>query len=539
MAKIKTALISVSDKTNIVEFAKGLLDLGVDIISSGGTAKLLKENGIKATEVSEYTGFPEIMDGRVKTLHPKVHGGLLAVRDNARHQQQMKEHGILPIDMVVVNLYPFEKTVVRENVTMEEAIENIDIGGPSMIRSAAKNHKYVAVVVGPGRYKSVLEELRTNNGTVSEKTCFELALEAFRHTSSYDRVIADYFGGGGATRTNKFVHATHEPIEQERFPAVLTLELKKKQDLRYGENPHQSAAFYIEDAINEPCVSNAQQLTGKELSYNNIMDLNAALELVKEFEEPTAVIIKHTNPCGAGYAKSLAEAYIKAHSGDPVSAFGCIIGLNRKVDVQTAEEVTAPGHFVEAMIAPDYDKEAIEILTKKRKWGENLRILKTGALDTKAIDNDALDMKRVVGGLLCQGRDLITLDINTIKYVTKKRPTEKEMQNLMFAWIVCKHVKSNAIVLSKEGMVVGVGAGQMSRVDSTEIAIKKAGDKANGSVLASDAFFPFRDSIDIGVKAGITSVIQPGGSNKDDEVIAAANEHNISMVFTGQRHFRH
>ncbi len=527
MIKIKTALISVSDKANVVELAKGLVDLGVDIISSGGTAKLLKEKGIKATEVSEYTGFPEIMDGRVKTLHPKVHGGLLAVRDNAKHQQQMKEHGIRPIDMAVVNLYPFEKTVVRENVTMEEAIENIDIGGPSMIRSAAKNHKYVAVIVDPGRYKSVLEELRTYNGAISEKTCFELAVEAFRHTSSYDKAIANYFG------------VRVEPVEQELFPVVLALELKKKQDLRYGENPHQSAAFYVENAVNEPCVSNAQQLTGKELSYNNIMDLNAALEFVKEFEETAVVIIKHTNPCGAGYAKSLTEAYIKAHSGDPISAFGCIIGLNRKVDVQTAEAITAPGHFVEAMIAPDYDKEAIEILTKKRKWGESLRILRTGTFDTKAIDSNALDMKRVVGGLLVQGRDLATFDINTIKYVTKKRPTEKEMQNLMFAWIVCKHVKSNAIVLAKEGMIVGVGAGQMSRVDSTEIAIKKAGDRVHGSVLASDAFFPFRDSIDIAAKAGITSVVQPGGSNKDDEVIAAANEHNISMLFTGQRHFRH
>ncbi|HLG29845.1 MAG TPA: bifunctional phosphoribosylaminoimidazolecarboxamide formyltransferase/IMP cyclohydrolase, partial [Candidatus Brocadiales bacterium] len=458
------------------------------------------------------------------------------------HQQQMKEHGIMPIDMVVVNLYPFEKTVVRENVTMEEAIENIDIGGPSMIRSAAKNHKYVAVIVDPGRYKSVLEELRTYNGAISGKTCFELAVEAFRHTSSYDKAIADYFGVCQSDERQ----ATSD---EQRFPTVLTLRLKKKQDLRYGENPHQSAVFYVEDAVNEPCVSNAQQLTGKELSYNNIMDLNAALELVKEFEEPSVVIIKHTNPCGAGYAKSLTEAYIKAHSGDPVSAFGCIIGLNREVDVQTAEAITAPGHFVEAMIAPDYDKEAIEILTKKRKWGESLRILKTGTLPSLTlpvhgegrvgIDSNALDMKRVVGGLLVQGRDLATFDINTIKYVTKKRPTEKEVQNLMFAWIVCKHVKSNAIVLAQEGMIVGVGAGQMSRVDSTEIAIKKAGDRVHGSVLASDAFFPFRDSIDIAAKAGITSVVQPGGSNKDDEVIAAANEHNISMVFTGQRHFRH
>ncbi|MGR3311585.1 MAG: bifunctional phosphoribosylaminoimidazolecarboxamide formyltransferase/IMP cyclohydrolase, partial [Candidatus Brocadiales bacterium] len=497
MVKIKTALISVSDKTNIIEFAKGLVDLGIHIISSGGTAKLLKENGIKATEVSEYTKFPEIMDGRVKTLHPKVHGGLLAVRDNAKHQQQMKEHGIQPIDMVVVNLYPFEKTVAKENVAMEEAIENIDIGGPSMIRSAAKNHKYVAVIVDSGCYKSILEELCTNNGAISEKTCFELAVEAFKNTSSYDKAIANYFDAERPPAVR---------LAREHFPDELTLQLKKKQNLRYGENPHQSAAFYVEDAANEPCVSNAQQLAGKELSYNNIMDLNAALELVKEFEEPTVVIIKHNNPCGAGHAKSLAEAYIKAHSGDPISAFGCIIGLNRKVDVQTAEGITAPGHFIEAMIAPDYDKEAIEILTKKRKWGENLRILKTGSLDTKIIDNYAHDMKRVVGGLLTQSRDLTTFDLDTIKYVTKKKPAEKEIQDLGFAWIVCKHVKSNAIVLTKDGVVVGVGAGQMSRVDSTEIAIKKAGDRTHGSVLASDAFFPFRDSVDIAAKAGVTSI---------------------------------
>lgn len=525
MARLERALISVSDKTGIVEFARELQKLGIEIISTGGTSKLLKEGNIQVIEISEHTGFPEIMDGRVKTLHPKVHGGLLALRDNEIHRKQMKELGIKPIDMVVVNLYPFEKTIAKKDVSLEEAIENIDIGGPSMIRSASKNYKHVIVVVNPKRYEFIIEELKANHNDISEKMRFELAIEAFRTTGRYDRVIANYF----------------DSLDKEKggYPTCLSLDFIKRQSLRYGENPHQTAAFYEEENIQEPCVSNAQQLYGKELSYNNILDLNAALELVKEFERPSAIVIKHTNPCGAASADTLAEAFKKAYSGDPVSAFGCVLGLNRTVDVATAEVITEPGHFVEAIIAPEYEQNAIEILTTKRKWGSGLRLLKTGVLSTNAIDNRAYDMKRVVGGMLLQSRDLSVYDPEALKFVTRKKPSDKEMMDLRFAFIVCKHVKSNSIVLVRDEAVVGVGAGQMSRIDSTEISMKKAGDRVMGAVMASDAFFPFRDSVDVAAKAGVTAIIQPGGSNKDDESVAAADEHGIAMVFTGQRHFRH
>lgn len=524
MPKIQRALISVYDKMGVVEFAKGLSKLGVEIISSGGTARLLKENGLGVTEVSEYTGFPEMMDGRVKTLHPKVHGGLLALRDNPLHVQQMKEHGIRPIDMVVVNLYPFEQTIAKEGVTMEKAIENIDIGGPSMIRSAAKNHKHVAVIVDPDQYAPVLEEMEKNRGQVSEAKALELATQAFRLTAHYDSVVSRFLTGKA----------------RETFPQNLPLEFLKKQDLRYGENPHQSAAFYVDaQGATEPCVSRLEQLWGKELSFNNILDLDAALELVKEFEVPGAVVIKHTNPCGAGVAQTLPEAFRKAYSGDPVSAFGSIIGLNNRVDAQTAEEIAAPGHFVEAVVAPDFTPDALEILKTKRKWGANLRILRTGELGRLRPENTALDMKRVVGGMLVQTRDITGEDLKDLRCVTTRKPSQEEMDDLRLAWIVAKHVKSNAIVLVKNGTLVGVGAGQMSRVDSVEIAIKKASDRAKGSVLASDAFFPFRDGIDIAARGGVVAVIQPGGSTKDDEVIGAAEEHGISMVFTGRRHFRH
>ncbi len=525
MARLERALISVSDKTGIVEFARELQHLGVEIISTGGTSKLLKENGIRVVEISEHTGFPEIMDGRVKTLHPKVHGGLLALRDNETHKKQMKELGIKPIDMVVVNLYPFEKTIAKKGVTMEEAIENIDIGGPSMIRSASKNYKQVIVVVNPKRYGFIIEELKANHNDISEKMRFELAIEAFRTTGRYDRIIANYF----------------DSLDKEKggYSTSLSLDYIKRQSLRYGENPHQTAAFYVEENVAEPCVSNAQQLYGKELSYNNIIDLNAALELVKEFERPSAIVIKHTNPCGAASADTLAGAFKKAYNGDPISAFGCILGLNKTVDAATADAITEPGHFVEAIIAPDYEQKAIEILTTKRKWGSGLRLLKTGELSVKSVDACAYDMKRVVGGMLLQGRDLSVYDPASLKVVTKKRPSEKEMTDLHFAFIVCKHVKSNSIVLAKDETVVGVGAGQMSRIDSTEISIKKADESAKGAVMASDAFFPFRDSVDAAANAGVVAIIQPGGSNKDDESIAAADEHGVAMVFTGQRHFRH
>ncbi|QQR66977.1 MAG: bifunctional phosphoribosylaminoimidazolecarboxamide formyltransferase/IMP cyclohydrolase [Candidatus Brocadia sp.] len=525
MARLERALISVSDKTGIVEFSRELQHLGVEIISTGGTSKLLRENDIRVVEISDHTGFPEIMDGRVKTLHPKVHGGLLALREDETHKKQMKELGIKPIDMVVVNLYPFEKTISKKGVSMEEAIENIDIGGPSMIRSASKNYKHVIVVVNPKRYEFIIEELKANHKDLSEKMRFELAIEAFRTTGRYDRIIANYFDG----------------LDKEKggYPTALSLDYRKRQSLRYGENPHQTAAFYVEENVHEPCVSNAQQLSGKELSYNNIIDLNAALELVKEFERPSAIVIKHTNPCGAASANTLAEAFQKAYSSDPVSAFGCILGLNKTVDVATADAITEPGHFVEAIIAPEFEPKAVEILTTKRKWGSSLRLLKTGALSATVIDMCAYDMKRVVGGMLLQSRDLSVYDAASLTVVSKKKPSEREMSDLRFAFIVCKHVKSNSSGLARNEAVVGVGAGQMSRIDSTEISIKKAGDRVKGAVMASDAFFPFRDSVDVAARAGVVAIIQPGGSNKDDESIAAADGHGIVMVFTGQRHFRH
>ncbi len=528
MAKITRALISVYDKRGIVDFSMGLKRLGVELISSGGTARLLKDAGLEVIEVSQYTGFPEILDGRVKTLHPKVHAGLLAIRGNPSHAKQMRELGILPIDMVVVNLYPFEQVVAR-NAPLEEVIENIDVGGPAMLRAAAKNYKHVAVVVDPSQYVKVLIELEKTQGELSEGLCFELAAEAFTKTSGYDRAIADFFARAG----------TGGKSEQPFLPK-LTLEFIKKQDLRYGENPHQLAAFYIqkgEEPTKDKGIPSAKQISGKELSFNNILDLDAALELVREFEEPSAVIIKHTNPCGASIANNLAEALRKAYSGDPVSAFGCIIACNREVDKKTAEEVTAPGHFVEAIVAPTFLPEAIEIIKTSRKWGQEVRLLEFGPL-TKAASS--LDMKKIVGGILAQTRDIDgQYSASQWKVVTTSKPSPNELQDLRFAWVVAKHVKSNAIVLAREGTVVGVGAGQMSRVDSVEIALKKAGERVRGAVMASDAFFPFRDGIDLAARAGVRAVIQPGGSVKDDEVVAAAEEHGIAMIFTGRRHFKH
>ncbi|MGR3218802.1 MAG: bifunctional phosphoribosylaminoimidazolecarboxamide formyltransferase/IMP cyclohydrolase [Candidatus Anammoxibacter sp.] len=553
MSKVKTALISVSDKSGIVEFAQGLCALGVRIISTGGTAKLLQEKGIAVTEISEHTGFPEILDGRVKTLHPKVHGGILSVRNNESHLDQMAKHDITGIDLVAVNLYPFEKTIQKPDVKLDEAIENIDIGGPAMIRSAAKNYKFVTIVVDSRRYNTVLDELRSNDCSLPETLGFQLAVEAFNHTYKYDRVIAQYF-----ETLPEFLNA--KPVagveEQKTRPENLSLELEKKQDLRYGENPHQSASFYVDKTVNEPCVANAEILHGKELSFNNIIDLNAALEIVCEFDKPASVVIKHTNPCGASCADKLSDAFINAYNGDPVSAFGSILGFNRKVDKETAEKITEPGHFIEAVIAPDYDDEVIKILTTKRKWGANLRILKTGSLiplnppllkggkttNTSPIyqrGSGGLDIKKVGGGLLVQDRDTVVYNEDDLKFITDKKPSAEEMADLKFAFTISKHVKSNSIVLVKNETVVGVGAGQMSRIDSVEIAVKKAGDKVNGSVMASDAFFPFRDTVDAAAKVGVSSIIQPGGSNRDDESIAAANEHNISMLLTGIRHFKH
>lgn len=528
MAKISRALISVYDKGGIVSFAAVLRRMGVELISSGGTARLLRDEGLEVVEVSQYTGFPEVMDGRVKTLHPKIHGGLLAIRDNPSHLKQMKELGILPIDMVVVNLYPFEK-VAAGKAPLEEVVENIDVGGPAMIRAAAKNYKHAAVVVEPGQYEEVLRRLEEGRGELSEEFCFGLAREAFRRTSQYDRAIADFFTARGGL-----------PGHGLPFPSRLALEFVKRQDLRYGENPHQSAAFYVEEGQGTTPgggVSSLRQLSGKELSFNNILDLDAALELVREFEEPGAVIIKHTNPCGAGCANTLVEAFRRAYSGDPVSAFGCIIGFNGEVDGETAEEVTSPGHFVEAIIAPSFSREALEVLRTRRKWGQDLRLLEVGPLSRPT---PSLDIKRVGGGILVQTRDIDDQGYTADgKVVTTASPAIEDMRDMRFAWIVAKHVKSNAIVLAREGAVVGVGAGQMSRVDAVEIALKKAGPRAQGAVMASDAFFPFRDGVDLAARAGVKAVIQPGGSIKDEEVIKAAEEHGLAMVFTGRRHFRH
>jgi len=508
--KITRALISVSNKAGVVELAKGLQKLGIEIISTGGTAKVLKENGIKVKDISEVTGFPEMLDGRVKTLHPKVHGGILAVRSNKEHVRQIKEYEIEPIDLVVVNLYPFEETI-RKSDRLEDAIENIDVGGPAMVRSAAKNYRDVAIVVDPKDYDAVLKELKENDKSLSEKTREKLAAKAFSHTARYDSIISGHL-------REKF--GVREP------PETLTVSYKKIQELRYGENPHQKAALYQGE---KACgIAGAKQLHGKQLSFNNIVDLDAALGLVREFDEPTAVIVKHGNPCGVASDKNIVNAYKKAHACDPMSAYGGIIALNRRVDVATAKEITST--FIEALIAPGYDPEALEVLKLKK----DLR-----AVELSGDSIDILQLKQVSGGMLVQDNDALLLRPEEMKVVTKKKPTKEEMEDLLFAWKVVKHAKSNAIVVVKEKQAIGVGAGQMSRVDSVEIAVKKAGDKAKGAVLASDAFFPFSDGVKKAAEAGITAVIQPGGSIRDAEVIEAANQHDIAMVFTGVRHFKH
>ncbi|MCX8118272.1 MAG: bifunctional phosphoribosylaminoimidazolecarboxamide formyltransferase/IMP cyclohydrolase [Desulfobacterota bacterium] len=520
MGKIGRALISVSDKTGVASFAKALAEMGVEILSTGGTARLLRDQGIPVKEISDYTGFPEMMDGRVKTLHPKIHGGLLGQRSKPEHVRTMEEHGILPIDLVAVNLYPFEATVAREDCSLEEAIENIDIGGPTMLRSAAKNYPDVTVVVDPGDYDPILTELRAK-GEISLETNFRLARKVFQHTARYDGAISNYLG----------------QIEQGKkafeFPETFTFQVKKVQELRYGENPHQRGAFYREYGLTEPSVSNAVQLHGKELSYNNILDLDSAYETVKEFEETAVVIIKHNNPCGVAISStSLADAYRKARDCDPVSAFGGIVGFNRPVDPETALEMR--DLFLEAIIAPGYDPEALEILKTKK----DLRILQTPPLASYS-PQKGYDLRKVVGGLLVQDRDLGKVPMDQWRVVTKRRPTPEEMRAMAFGWKVAKHVKSNAIVLVREDRTVGIGAGQMSRVDSTRLAVMKARSTTKGTVLASDAMFPFRDNVDTAAEAGAVAIIQPGGSIRDEEVIAAADEYHIAMVFTGMRHFRH
>ncbi len=521
--KIKRALISVSDKKGLEELVKVLNEFKVEILSTGGTAKLIAGLGIPVKSVSDYTGFPEMLDGRVKTLHPKVHGGLLAMRDKKEHMEQIKKHDIGLIDMVVVNLYPFEKTVAQPGVKLEEAIENIDIGGPSMLRSAAKNSKDVVVVCNPDRYKDVIEELKKNDGAVSDELHFKLGVEVFEKTSKYDAAIYSYL--------KKQAEGEGSRVEGEGFPDALELRFDKVQGLRYGENPHQKASFYKDKNMSAVGISNAKQLHGKELSFNNIIDLDAALEIVKEFKEPAASIIKHTNPCGAASNKTLADAYNDALDCDKISAFGSIVGLNREVDFKTAEAIINAG-FTECIIAPSYEKKALDILTAKK----NLRLIEVGEL--KGIEKD-YDLKKVVGGLLIQDRDIFHIEEKDLKVVTKKRPTKEETASLLFGWKIVKHVRSNAIVLSHGTKTVGIGAGQMSRVDSMVIAIMKSKGLSKGATCASDAFFPKEDAIEEAKKAGITSIIQPGGSIRDEDVIKACDDAGISMVLTGVRHFKH
>ncbi|HHI77469.1 MAG TPA: bifunctional phosphoribosylaminoimidazolecarboxamide formyltransferase/IMP cyclohydrolase [Gammaproteobacteria bacterium] len=520
MPSITRALISVSDKTGVVEFARDLHQAGVEILSTGGTARLLKENGIPVVEVGDYTGFPEMMDGRVKTLHPKIHGGILGRRGT--DDEVMAEHGIGRIDLVAVNLYPFQQAVADPDCTLEQAIENIDIGGPTMIRAAAKNHRDVAVVVDPRDYGRIVQEMREHDGQVSEATCFELAVKTFEHTAQYDGAIANWLG------------RIHPDGSREDFGRTINLQFRKAQGMRYGENPHQKAAFYVEEHVEESSVATAHQLQGKELSYNNIADTDAALECVKQFDEgPACVIVKHANPCGVALGGSLREAYDRAYATDPESAFGGIIAFNQELDGDTAAAIVER-QFVEVIIAPTVSAEAIEAVSAKK----NVRLLACGEWAAEALHR--LDFKRVNGGLLVQDADLQLL--NETRVVTERQPTEAELRDLLFAWRVAKFVKSNAIVYARDGMTIGVGAGQMSRVNSARIAgikAEQAGLEVKGSVMASDAFFPFRDGIDNAAEAGIAAVIQPGGSMRDEEVIAAANEHGMAMVFTGMRHFRH
>ena len=524
---IRRALISVSDKTGIVEFAQALAERGVDILSTGGTARLLAEQGISVTEVSDYTGFPEMMDGRVKTLHPKVHGGVLGRR--GQDDDIMAQHGINPIDMVVVNLYPFAETVAKEGCTLADAVENIDIGGPTMVRSAAKNHKDVTIVVNAKDYSRVIAEMDSNEASLTLETRFDLAIAAFEHTAAYDGMIANYFG----TMVPSYGE-NKEGDSESKFPRTFNQQFEKKQDMRYGENSHQAAAFYVEANPQEASVSTARQIQGKALSYNNIADTDAALECVKEFDQPACVIVKHANPCGVALGKDVLEAYDRAFKTDPTSAFGGIIAFNRELDAATATAITER-QFVEVIIAPSVSAEAVEIVAAKK----NLRLLECGEWTTKTT---GFDVKRVNGGLLVQDRDQGMVTEDDLKVVSKRQPTAEELNDALFCWKVAKYVKSNAIVYSKGDMTIGVGAGQMSRVYSAKIAGIKAADEGlqvEGCVMASDAFFPFRDGIDAAAEAGIKCVIQPGGSMRDDEVIAAADEHGMAMIFTGMRHFRH
>jgi len=580
MVKIKRALISVYDKTGLAEFVKGLKELGVEIISTGGTAEFIKSQGIEVRSILDLTGFPEILDGRVKTLHPKVHGALLSLRESHAHMAEARTHSIEMIDMVVVNLYPFQETATKLGVKIEEILENIDVGGPSLLRSAAKNYRSVAVISNPSRYGPVLEEMRAHRVLISDQTLSVLAVEAFKLTSEYDKSINAYL-------SSKILHPSAEEKETEKaeeikpvqeihkeetpqeipppeeakspegallpeeakspegaqpeitpegaiaFPSIFNISLKKIEDLRYGENPHQKASFYKDENSKESSVPSARQLHGKQLSFCNIMDMDAALEVVKEFDKPAASIIKHTNPCGAAVADTLTKAYTDALECDRISAYGSIVGLNRAVDINTAEAILSSG-FVECIIAPGYDDAALERLKTK----QNLRILEIPSFGEKR-ETLEYSMRKVTGGMLIQDRDLKSLDRTQLRIVTKKKPSAEEVDSLLFAWKIVKHLKSNAIVLAKDTRTVGIGAGQMSRVDSVYIATYKAGKIARGSVLASDAFFPKTDAIEIAARAGVTAIIQPGGSKADEEIIRITDRRGLNMVFTGMRHFKH
>ncbi len=533
--KIKTALISVSDKTGIAEFAKTLATMGVKIISTGGTAKALAQAGVNVVSIDSVTGFPEMMDGRVKTLHPKIHGGLLGIRDNAEHQAAMKTHNIEPIDMVCINLYPFEQTVAKPDCKFEDAIENIDIGGPSMVRSAAKNHKYVTVVTNPAQYEKVIAEMKANNGAVGEKTRNDFARIAFGLTAGYDAAISKYLNQQAGIR----------------FPERISVSLAKAMELRYGENPHQKGAFYKLAANNEVNVSSAEIMEDEtQISFNNLLDVNAAFELVKEFSEPAAVVVKHLNPCGCAIDNDIHKAYQKAYEADVVSAFGGIVALNRKVDKALATTIMesyskfgkakgAGGFFAEVIIAPGFDDDAIEIIRTLKPWGKRARLMSTPPIDRTKIDCGEFDIRCIVGGMLLQDRDLIGWEPALLAYPTKVKPNKEHLEDLRIAWICAKHVKSNTITLVKDRRLIGVGAGQMNRVESGQLAFKHAGDETKGAVMGSDAFFPFPDNVDNAAKVGVACIIQPGGSKKDDEVIAAADKYGIAMVFTGKRHFKH
>jgi phosphoribosylaminoimidazolecarboxamide formyltransferase/IMP cyclohydrolase len=520
----RRALVSVSDKTDLGPFVQELAVLGFEVLSTGGTARFLKEQGVAVIDVSAYTGFPEIMDGRIKTLHPKVHGAILGRPDLPGDAAAIAEHGIVPFELVICNLYPFERTIAQAGVLFEECIEQIDIGGPSMVRSAAKNHAHVGVVTRPEQYPRVLEALRT--GALSPELRRELAYAAFEMTARYDRAIADWFA-----------RSVGGEVKESGFPDLLTLRFRKGESLRYGENPHQAAATYVETTPGPATLAAAARRHGKELSYNNLLDLDAALSIAREFTEPAAAVIKHNNPCGCAIGATLMEAFDRAWAGDPVSAFGSIIGVNQVLDVATAERLCEPNRFIEAIIAPGYEDAAFQMLTTRPMWKGSVRLLELP--DFSAARPTSHEFRSISGGLLVQDRDDQPDPVEGWKVVTKRQPTDAERRDLIFAWKVCKHVKSNAIVLARNGMAVGVGAGQMSRLDSAFLASFKAGEKGAGTVVASDAFFPFRDGLDEAAKAGATAVIQPGGSKGDPEVIAAADEHGMAMILTGRRHFRH